>query len=55
MSMILDAIDERTLQDQVSFGDPGSSLQSFSLSDVCRLIVAIFTRCILHLCSKAVH
>ena len=35
--------------------DSGSSLRLFSLSDVCRLMVAIFTGCILHLCSKSVH
>ena len=35
--------------------DSGGSLGLFRLSDVCRLMVAIFIRCILNLCSITVH
>ena len=35
--------------------DSGGSLGLFRLSDLCRLMVAIFTGCKLNLCSKMVH
>ena len=55
MRMILVAVDKRALQDQVSFGDSGGSLGFFRLSDVCLLMIAIFTGCISNLCSRTVH
>ena len=55
MKMISDAVDKRAVQDQVFFWfDSGGSLALFRLS-VCRLMVAIFTGCILHLSSRTVH
>ena len=35
--------------------DSGGSLGLFRFSNVCRLVVAIFTGCISNLCSKTVH
>ena len=51
--MILDAVDKRVSTASGSgilWFDSCSSLGLFMLSDVCRLMVAIFTGCISNLC-----
>ena len=55
--MILDAVDKRAVQDQVSFGLTLAVHLGCSgcLINVCRLMVVIFTGCILKLCSRTVH
>ena len=56
MVMILDAVDIKgQCRIRYPLVDSGGSLGLFRLSDVCRLIVAIFTWCILNLCSRTVH